>query len=153
MMATETSKNTQIKWIEKHLRSYKTYKVGLQTLKKQLDYIMPNMTASYDLSEGSSGTFNIKSTTEDYAIDRIESKKALMIHEDISRYKMLIDSIDDALKDLDEVEREFVEYRYIKRCTIPQTSIELGFSEDVIFRTRKHVMDKLMISLRGLIQF
>jgi DNA-directed RNA polymerase specialized sigma subunit len=145
-------KSKYIKRIEKHLRQYTTYKIGMMTLQKQLDHIMPNVTATYKLSEGSNGTFEITSDTEDYAVDRIESKKALMLHEDIERYGIIIESIDQAVSDLDEMERKFVEVRYINRKTIAQTSIELGYSEKHIFNLRHQVMDKLLISLRGLTQ-
>ncbi|WP_236018171.1 hypothetical protein [Alicyclobacillus suci] len=59
---------------------------------------MPSMTARYDLAEGSHGTFFISSSTEKYAIDRIESKRALDLHEQIAHYQMIVDSIDKALK-------------------------------------------------------
>src|SRR5690625_1732372 len=114
------------KIIEKHLRNYTTYKVGIVTLKKQLDYIMPDVTASYELSAGSTGTFNIESKTEKFAIDRIESKRALVLHEDIRIYSLLVDSIDKAIANLDEVEREFVKYRYINRNTVIQTAFKLN---------------------------
>lgn len=145
-------KTKQIKKIEKHLRKYTTYKIGLVSLQKQLDYIMPDITATYELTEGNNGTFKINSLTKDYAVDRVESKKALMLHEDMERYNIIIESIDEAVSDLDELERKFIEVRYINRKTIAQTSIELGYSEKHIFNVRNQVMDKLLISLRGLIQ-
>jgi DNA-directed RNA polymerase specialized sigma subunit len=114
---------------------------------------MPNITATYEVSEGSSGTFNIKSDTENYAIDRIESKKALILHEDIAKYDMLIGSMDQAIEELDDIEKKFIQLRYIERRTIMQTSIELGYSEKYVFNLRNHVMDKLLISLKGLLQF
>lgn len=147
------TKNQEIKKIEKHLRNYTQYKVGLMTLQKQLDHIMPDITATYEVNEGSTGTFNIESSTENVAIDRIESRRALILHEDIERYSLLIDSIDEAISKLDDIERKFVEVRYINRKTVVQTSFELGYSEKHIFNIRKNVMDKLLISLRGLIQF
>lgn len=151
---TRSERVKNIKIIEKHLRQYNTYKIGLMTLKKRLNHIMPNITATYTLNEGTSGTFEITSTTEKYAIDRIESKRALMIHEDIERYTLVIESIDDALNELDDIERKFIECRYIKRQTITQTALNLGYSEKHIFNLRYQVMEKLLISLRGLlIQF
>ena len=151
MSIENMSRVKQIKKIEKFLRQYTTYKIGAMTLQKQLDYIMPNITATYELVEGSAGTFKITSSTEKYAIDRIESKRALMIHEDIANYNLIIESIDNAVSELDEIERKFVELRYINRKTISQTSIELGYSEKHIFNLRNQVMDKLLISLRGLL--
>lgn len=153
-LKNKNKKTSQIKKIEKFLRQYTTYKIGVMSLQKQLDYIMPNITATYELAEGSTGTFKITSSTEQYAIDRIESKRALMLHEDIAKYNLIIESIDNAVSELNEIERKFVELRYINRKTIAQTSMELGYSEKHIFNLRHQVMEKLLISLRGLlIQF
>lgn len=152
----ETKKSDRIKGIksiEKYLRQYTTYKIGILTLQKQLDHIMPNITASYEVEEGSIGTFNIKSDIQDVAIDRIESKRALVLHEDMARYSLIVESIDDAVSELDDIERDFVELRYINRNTIQRTSIELGYSEKHIFNLRHQVMDKFLISLKGLTQF
>lgn len=147
------SKNKQVKKLEKYLRNYKAYKVGLLSLQKQLDYIMPNVTATYELMEGSSGTFRIASTTENYAIDRIESKKALILHEDINHYTMILDTIDEALNELEEIERKFIHIRYIQRKTVTQTALDLGYSEKYIFNLRNQVFDKLLISMRVLLTF
>lgn len=154
MQKTEKmTRQQEVLKIEKHLRNYTQYKVGLLTLQKQLDHIMPNVTAKFELIGGGTGTFNIESTTENVAIDRIESKKALILHEDIEHYNMLVDSIDEAVSELDDIERKFVEVRYINRRTVTQTSFELGYSEKHIFNIRNQVLDKLLISLKGLSHF
>jgi len=142
-----------IKKIERHLRNYHTYKVGIKNLTKQLEYIMPSMTASYDLVGGSSGVFNIKSDTENYAIDRIESRRALELHEDIKRYEIIISAIDEALNGLEETEKEFIEHRYIEGMTITKTAMELGYSEQHIFNIRNRAFNKLLISLKGILEF
>jgi DNA-directed RNA polymerase specialized sigma subunit len=152
VVSEKKERSKQIKRIEKHLRQYTTYKIGLKTLKKQLDYIMPKVVANYEYIGGSSGTFSVSSSTEKAAIDKIESKKALIIQDDIQRYKFILESIDEALKDLKELERRFVELRYFDRKTVAETSIELGYSEKHIFNLRQQVMEKLLISLKGLTQ-
>lgn len=144
-------KGRMVKEIEQHLRHYKTYHVGIRNRKKQLEFIMPNMTANYDLAEGSNGTFRISSSTEKYAIDRIESRRALDLHEDIKRYELIISSIDEAMKELSEVEQTFVKYRYFQDMTVSKTARLMGYSEKHIFSIRHSVMDKLLISLRGLV--
>ena len=121
-------------------------------MREQLEFIMPDITASYEVQEGTTGTFNIKSDTEKYAIDRIESKRALVLHEDIARYELIINSIKEATESLDDLEQEYVKLRYFERFTMQQVSIELGYSEKRIFNLRNEVMDKLLISLKGLLQ-
>src|SRR5690606_6163329 len=101
-----------IRVIERHLRNYKTYKVAIKNLQKRLDYIMPNITASYELREGSTGTFNIRSSTEDAALDRLESARALFLHEQIKQYRLITESIDEAIEALGEQEKNFVVLRY-----------------------------------------
>lgn len=145
------NKGRMVKEIENHLRHYKTYQVGIRNRKKQLDFIMPNMTASYDLAEGSNGSFRISSSTEKYAIDRIESRRALDLHDDIKRYELIISSIDEALEDLSEIEQKFVTYRYFQDISVSKTARLMGYSEKHIFSIRHSAMDKLLISLKGLV--
>ncbi|GMA49342.1 hypothetical protein GCM10025857_06990 [Alicyclobacillus contaminans] len=149
--SVKETKKQIIRAIEAHLRCYMSYKVGIRNLQKQLDYIMPSMTARYDLAEGSHGTFFISSSTEKYAIDRIESKRALDIHEQIAQYKLIVDSIDEALKTLTEEERSFVEMRYYKQWSVKKTAEALGYSEKNIFVIRTRAMDKLVICLRNIV--
>lgn len=149
MKLKDKSKAEQIKIIEKHLRHYKEYKIGLMTLQKQLDFIMPKITPKY--MEGSRGMFNVTSSTEIYAIERLEGKQARMIRADIERYKLIIESIDNAISELDGLEREFVNLRYIERKTMSQVAVMMGYSEKHLFNLRRKIMDKLLISLRGLI--
>lgn len=149
----KVERSKQIKKIERLLRYYTYYKVGLMNLQKQLDYIMPEITARYEIVKGTVGTFKLTSQTEKFAIDRIESKKALMLYEDIERYNIIIDSIDEAVSELDPIEREFIEKRYINRMTMKQTAQEMGYSEKYLFNIRNQAMDKLLISLRGLLEF
>lgn len=143
-------KKKEIRAIEGHLRCYKSYKVGIRNLQKQIDYIMPSMTAKYDLAEGSHGTFVISSSTEKFAIDRIESKRALDLHEQIWQYQVIVDSIDEAIKSLTEEERSFVEARYFNQWSIKKTAEALGYSEKNIFVIRNRTMDKLLICLRNI---
>ncbi|WP_018130699.1 sigma-70 RNA polymerase sigma factor region 4 domain-containing protein [Effusibacillus pohliae] len=146
-------KKQQIRSIETHLRHYRMYKSGIRNLQKQLDYIMPSMTANYEMREGSSGTFVISSTTEKYAIDRIESKRALDLHEQIRRFQLIVDSIDDAVGELAEMEQQFVRYRYFDGCSVKKTAELMGYSEKNIFVIRNQTMDKLLISLAGVLDF
>lgn len=141
----------RIEKIESHLRNYHQYKIGINNLKLQLDSLMPKMTASYELREGSSGSFVINSETEQYAIDRIESKRALDLHEQIEQYQLIITCIDAALKGLDEEERKFVECRYINRYSVQKIVSTLGYSESTVFNMRKRIMEQLLYSLHGLI--
>lgn len=153
ILLNKAARKRKIKRIEEHLRNYNSYKVGIKNLKLQLDYIMPSMTASYDLVGGSNSVFNIKSDTENYAIDRIESRRALELHEDIQRYEVIINAINESLKGLDELERDFIQCRYIEGMTIIKTAMELGYSEQHTFTIRNKTLNKLLISLKGIAEF
>lgn len=147
------NRRKESKAIEAHLYNYTQYKTGIVTLQKQLNYIMPNVTTSFSLSNGNCGTFNVESKTEKVAIDRIESRRALILHEDIQMYSMLIASIDESIKQLEQQERDFLRLRYIERFSIAKVADELGYSEKHIFTIRNKMLDKLLISLKGLSQF
>lgn len=147
------NKRSQIKKIELALRQYKSYIVGVRNLQKQLDFIMPAMTASYELREGSNGAFVLNSTTEKYAIDRIESKRALDIHDKIRQYELIVGCIDEALVEVNEQEKEFVTYRYFSGWSIAKCAAEMGYSEQNLFLIRKQLMNKLLISLTTVLEF
>lgn len=142
------NKTEKERTIENHLRHYKTYKIGILNCKKQLDYIMPNVTANYDCF-GSS--FWIGNNTERVAIDRIESKRALDLLEEIGRFEIIIKSIENAFSELNSLEQKFVDLRYFDRMAIGDVKDVLGYlDERSLFRIRRHVLDRFLISLNNL---
>lgn len=145
-------KKKDFKIIEGHLKNYFNYITGINNMHKQMDYIMPGMTASYELREESVGAFVFSSSTEKYAIDRIESKRALQLHEDIVIYELIVNSIKDAVEQLEDEEREFVELRYFKNNSINITAESMGYSERQVFSIRNNVKDKLLISLKNILR-
>lgn len=148
-MKRKGQKMQQIRTIEHHLRNYNTYKVGIKNLRMELDYIMPNISANYEMVGGSSGTFSIHSATEKYAIDRIESKRALDLHESIRQYELIIKSIDLAVAQLSVLEKKFVELRYFQGKSINEVTEQIGYSTPKsVFNLRNQVFDKLLISLK-----
>lgn len=144
-------KKKDYKVIESHLRNYRNYQAGIKNMNKQMDYIMPGITASYELREESMGAFVFSSSTEKYAIDRIESKRALQLHEDIMIYQLIINSIDIAMAELDDDEKEFVELRYFKNHSILMVAEKMGYSERQVFLIRNSVREILGISLKNLV--
>ena len=144
-------KKKDYKIIESHLRNYRNYLAGIKNMNKQMDYIMPGITANYELREESMGAFVFSSSTEKFAIDRIESKRALQLHEDIMIYELIINSIDVALAELDDDEREFVELRYFKNQSILMVAEKMGYSERQVFLIRNAVREILGISLKNLV--
>lgn len=151
MSKAKQRKQQRFKKIETHLRNYRNYQAGIKNLQIQLDYILPNITAKYEISEGSVGSFVFKSTTEDFAIDRIEGKRALQLHEDIAIFQLIIDSIDNAVKELEPHEKQFVKLRYFQNWTYGKTALEMGYTERNLFFVRQNVRDKLMISLKNIL--
>lgn len=145
------TKNMRERTLENHLRHYNTYKVGIMNCQKQLDYIAPNITATYDYKGGSN--FFISNTTEQVALDRIESKRALDLHESIQNYKIICESIENAYKELKPIEQDFVNLRYFNCEPMDRVKGELGYSEEKsVYRIRRHVLDKLEISLKNLLE-
>jgi RinA family phage transcriptional activator len=145
-------RKVMIREIEAYLRNYKAYKVGIANTKQQLEWIMPSVTAQYSASEGSSGTFDISSKVEKAVLDRLESKQALDLHEEMSRSQLIVDSIDRAIGELDEIEKGFIEHRYLKKKSIPGVAESLGYHEKYLHKIRNNVMDKLLISLSNILK-
>lgn len=134
-----------VKCIEKNLRLYRTYEATIANCKRQLDYMLPSAVISYDFNSGGGGF--MVSTTERSALDRLESKKAIDLHEAIERYTLIIQSIDSAIKCLDDTERQFIEYRYFKNLSLEECAEAIKYSLRTVFVIKKEALEKLTISL------
>ena len=140
--------------LESHLRFYKTYLVGIKNCEQQLEYIMPNITTKYGADNHGSFFYVVADSTCNVALDRIEGKRALDLREEIAKYKIITKSIEQALAELKPQEQDFVNYRYFQCLPMHDVKMKLGYSEEKsVYRLRKHVLDKLMISLHNLFSF
>lgn len=111
---------------------------------------MPSMVARYEVDGKGSG-FYISNNTERVAIDRIESKRALDLHENIKQNELICTSIERAFKELQPQEQDFVKLRYFDCKPIEVVKREMKYNEDrSVYRIRRHVLDKLLISLNNL---
>lgn len=147
----KATKMKNIKLIEIHLRNRPAYEAAIRNLAKQLDYIMPKITASYEAREGSVG-FTLRSSTEDIALDRIEGRRALQIREEMTHYQLVLDAINDALEILDPQERDFIRYRYEEVMTFAQVARAMGYSSETsVFTIRNQVFNRLLIMLSGIL--
>lgn len=139
--------------IENHLRYYKIYQAGIKNCEQQLNYIMPSLVANYGITERGSFWF-IPNNTENCALDRIESKRALDLKEEIERFKIIISCIENAVEQLNMQERAFVHLRYFECKSMSIVTEALGYAEQKsVYRIRRHVLDKLLISLNNLLTF
>ena len=140
--------------LENHLRFYKTYLVGIKNCEEQLEYIMPNITTKFGADNHGAFFYVVSDSTANIALDRIEGKRALDLKEEIEKYKIITTSIDRALKELKQQEKEFIQHRYFECLPIHEVKVKLGYSEEKsIYRIRRHVLDKLLISLNNLLSF
>ncbi|MEG6616859.1 sigma factor-like helix-turn-helix DNA-binding protein [Peptococcaceae bacterium 1198_IL3148] len=146
------NKKEQIRLIEVHLRNYKTYLVGKKNIQQSLDEILPNITTNYSWPEGTNGSFNINSSTEDVVLDRITGSRAIYLREMLNTYNTIINSINDAVDALDDDEKDFIKYRYFEGWSIEKTAQQLGYSEQNCFKIRIQALDKLLISLTNLLK-
>ncbi|MFS0788308.1 hypothetical protein ABC345_18250 [Shouchella sp. 1P09AA] len=133
-MTVETlTRKEDIKVIESILRKYKTYQAGKENLKNQL----------HNFS-------TIKRETDNPFIHESDNKHSKIAYSDFKNYSLIIDSIDIAAQHLDGLESNFVHYRYFENKTMKEISIEMGYGEKHLFNLRKRLLEKLLISLRGL---
>lgn len=143
-------KKEKIRIVESFLRKYHTYKANIINCERQLSYLYPNMTASFESDPVNGSTFKI-STTEKFAIDRIESKKALDLYEQIAMSKMIVESIDSALAVLNTQEQTFINLRYFQGMSFHEIADDMKASERSIFDLKKRIAHKLAISLSNLL--
>lgn len=114
-----------------------------------MNYLFPSITARYEF-DASSGTSFMISSTEKSAIDRIESKKALDLHEQIAKSQTIVESIEAALEVLEPKEKTFIELRYFKSLPYNEITDKMNQSERAIFEIKKRAIGKLIISLANL---
>ena len=138
------------KKIESKLRNLPSYKVGLHNLKTELDSIMPNCVASYSASGGSM-QFNLSSSTESYALDRIESTRAILLTGQIDQYTREIEALERGIQGLDDVQREYVERRYFQKKKFAEAARLMSVSERTLSNIRKNALEELSISLLNLL--
>lgn len=150
----QTGKAQRERELENHLRFYKTYLVGIKNCEQQLEYIMPTLISRYEISTDTGDSFWIVNNTEKVALDRIESKRALDLREEIERFKLITSSIENAVEDLKEQEQNFVKWRYFECLPMHEVKQLMGYSEEKsVYRIRRHILDKLSISLNNLLSF
>lgn len=139
--------------IENYLRFYNTYLVSIKNCQQQLDYITPSLVTTYGTDAGGS-FFYIVNDTEKVAIDRLEGRRALNLREEIEKNTVIVNSINEAMKDLKNQEKDFVVYRYFECLSIQEVRQQLGYSDEKsVFRIRRMTLDKLLISLSNLLTF
>ena len=147
----ENNRNQKERTIENFLNKYGTYKVGIRNCQQQLDYMLPSLTCRYD-SDGMSASYYISNNTERVALDRITSKKALDILEEMEQFRLIVACIDNAMAELPEKEREFVRNRYFLGLKMYEVKAKMNVSEEkTLYRIRRVVLDKFMISLKNLV--
>ena len=137
--------------IENFLNKYVTYKIGIKNCQQQLDYMLPSLTTRFS-SDGLIASYYIANNTEQVALDRITSKKAIDLTEEIARYELIISSIDNAMSELDPKQKIFVEHRYFTGLKMYEIKEKMGVSEEkTLYRIRRLVLDKFLISLSSLV--
>jgi hypothetical protein len=137
--------------IERYLRHYKTYKVGIKNLQMQLDYLMPSLVSSFTY-DGSHPIFFIANDTEKVAMDRIESRRAIDLREEIEQLMIIIESIDNGFNQLQDKEKEFVDLRYFNKKEIWEVKQLMKYAEEKsLYKIRRRALDSLLISLNNLI--
>lgn len=143
-------KKQAIRNIENHLKNYRAYKVGISNLKRKLDMILPSITTDYEIKEGSSGVFVVKSKVEDVVICRLDSVEAIKANQTIQLYEMIVETIDRAVAQLEKEERNFVKLRYFDNMPVDEICIQLCCSERHVFNVRYHVLNQFLISLANI---
>ena len=145
------SRVTRERIIENYLNKYFTYQIGIKNCQNQLDYMLPSLTCRYE-SDGKSASYFIANDTEQVALDRISSKKALDLLEEIEQFKLILVSIDNAMSELDEKQKSFLEFRYFKGLKMYEIKPLMHVAEEkALYRIRRQILDKFLISLNNLI--
>lgn len=122
---SEEERKTYIKRIEFHLRNWKNYKAAVLNLERRMEKEQKN-------------GLTVKERNAEYQID---AEKRL--------YQFLLDSMETAVSELDELERKLVECRYIHNWSMGKCAMEIGYSEKTLFLMKKSPLDKSACQLGG----
>ncbi|WP_051382248.1 MULTISPECIES: hypothetical protein [Sediminibacillus] len=122
-----------IKIIEKHLKNYHNYKVAAVNIKKQIERL-------------SSSQRSMEGTKIGFSTDRLEK-----LEDELTELEVLMESIERAIAELSSIEKEFIQYRYFNNWSIDKSAMEIGYNDKALFTIRNQAMDKLIISLGGLV--
>lgn len=123
---SEEERKTYIKRIEFHLRNWKNYKAAVLNLERRMEKEQKN-------------GLTVKERNAEYQID---AEKRL--------YQFLLDSMETAVSELDELERKLVECRYIHNWSMGKCAMEIGYSEKTLFLMKKSPLDKPLVSLAAI---
>lgn len=123
---SEEERKTYIKRIEFHLRNWKNYKAAVLNLERRMEKEQKN-------------GLTVKERNAEYQID---AEKRL--------YQFLLDSMETAVSELDELERKLVECRYIHNWSMGKCAMEIGYSEKTLFLMKKSLLAKLLVSLAAI---
>ncbi|QTM98438.1 transcriptional regulator [Sediminibacillus dalangtanensis] len=121
-----------IKIIEKHLKNYNNYKVAAINIKEQIERLLPTQRST-------------ESTKMDYPTDSFKK-----LENELAEVEVLMESIERAVAELSPVEKEFIKYRYFNNWSINKSAMEIGYNDKALFTIRNQAMDKLIISMGGL---
>lgn len=138
--------------IEILLENYNTLKVNVENMKLELKEIEneSGLRAITYEQECVSKTNKITSITEETAIKNIEYSDLLKRRLDITESKLK--RIDNALNQLDDLEREIVVRRDIEREPWYTITCDMAWSPRTVSRMRRKALDKLVVCMYGMTQ-
>ncbi|MCY7707256.1 hypothetical protein MH062_17235, partial [Bacillus safensis] len=73
------------------------------------------------------------------------------LEEQKNQYKLIVACIETALKELDEIEQQLIDYKYFRDWRMAKCAMEIGYSEKTLFLMKRQLMDQLLISLAAII--
>ncbi|WP_342718344.1 transcriptional regulator [Bacillus paramycoides] len=133
---SKEEKQKNIKRIEFHLKNYTNYKVAIVNLKKKLE-LLNTLFLNIEVSRRG------RNENSEICIGNERSQIEL----ELQQYVFIIEAIDNALESIEEVERDFITYRYFYNWTIDKCALKIGYSDKTLFLIRNQVIKKFLISL------
>ncbi|MFJ5963940.1 transcriptional regulator [Bacillus sp. NPDC093026] len=121
--ASITEKKNSMKRIEFHLKNFKNYQAAILNIERQLEKRSP-------LHQ-----------------DQLTWKK---LEDQKSQYELIVACIETALKELDEIEQQLIDYKYFRDWRMAKCALEIGYSEKTLFLLKRQLMDQLLISLAAI---
>ena len=142
-------KSKYYKETEYLLYSYKMFKISIENMKEEIEYLESEdgMTGiSYD-GISTSPTHKFSSITENTVLST--SEKIHYLEHSIRRIESRLEGVDRALEGLTDIERQVIEERYIEGLQWWQVGYKAKYSERHCKRIRTNAIEKIVIGLNG----
>ena len=137
--------------ITEHLINYRFYQANIKALEEaiKIDRLTSDGLRATDYSRDNISTSEISNITENTAIHILTKEN------DLKKQRLLVDSIDRAIKELEDIDKQIIQLKYMQQSSFnvswEQVAKKTGYDVRQCQRRRDKALEKISIVLCGVI--